>query len=109
MIRFLLRAVLGGLFIVAAIAKGLDDAAFALELKTLLLPVVSLITDTTLNAQHFMTALDLKHCGCFGQLWNEPLDAWSLVRNATLFWMCVGIYFTSTQTTRPYATMADKT
>jgi uncharacterized membrane protein YphA (DoxX/SURF4 family) len=163
-VNFLLRIFIGGLFIVSAIGKGLDDAAFAIELKTLLLPVASLFSASTGTTQRIMNAIEpflpmlslcvvfmelligamllvniylrsaamlaallllvftvvlalnlalpadtLKHCGCFGQLWNEPLDAWSLVRNATLFLMCVGIYFTSTQTTRQYATMADKT
>jgi uncharacterized membrane protein YphA (DoxX/SURF4 family) len=42
-----------------------------------------------------------KTCGCFGKLWEESLDGWSLVRNALLISASLFLYFSSIKPSMP--------
>jgi uncharacterized membrane protein YphA (DoxX/SURF4 family) len=45
-----------------------------------------------------------KTCGCFGKLWEESIDGWSLVRTALLSCGSIFLYLSSAQTNVPQST-----
>jgi len=143
----LFRIFLGLVMIIAFFGKGIALEEFEIELKTMLIPFLSAITDThperqsiikevemfllpsvllilliesliglfllfevqvkasalalvllllvftlVLIANILYPSFELKTCGCFGVLWEEPITWWSVGRNAVLMSMAWIVY-----------------